>query len=90
MIVLTCKCSLNQIAYYREKLFFPQNNKILFLGPNNREYRILPEIMSQLACAATTKSTNVMRDQLYTTNNDATPCMGLFPRIDAMYQYLWT
>ncbi len=64
MIVLTFKCSLSQITYFREKLFFPQNRKMLLLGANKREYRISPEIMSQLACAATTKSTNVMRDQL--------------------------
>ncbi len=87
MIVLNFKRSLSQITYFNEKLFFPQNSKILLLGASKREYRISPEMVGQLACATTTKSTNAMRDQLYTTNNDATPYMGLFPRRDAMYQY---
>ncbi len=87
MIVLTFKRSLSQIPYFHEKLFFPQNSKMKLLCANNREYRISPEIVSQLACAATTKSINVMQDQLYTTNNDATPYIGLFPRIDALYQH---
>ncbi len=64
MIVLTFKRSLSQIAYFREKLFSPQNSKMLLLCVNKREYRISPEIVSQLACAATTKPTNAMRDQL--------------------------
>ncbi len=63
MIVLTFQRSLNQITYFREKLFFAQNSKMMLLYANKREHRISPEIVSQLACAATIKSTNAMRDQ---------------------------
>ncbi len=87
MIVLTFQRSLSQITYFCEKLFFPQNRKMMLLCANKREYRISPEIVSQLACAAITKSTNTMRDRLQTTNNDFTPYMGLFPPIPAIYQY---
>ncbi len=87
MIVLTFQRSLSHITYFCEKLFFPQHRKMMLLCANKREYRISPEIVSQLSCAAIAKSTNTMRDRLQTTNNDSTPYVGLFPPMHAIYQY---
>ncbi len=86
MIVLTFKRSLSQITFLISvrSYFFPQNRKMLLLCANKHEYRISPEIASQLACAAITKSTNTMRYRLQMTNNDSTPYMGLFQPMHAM------